>query len=90
MAFLLSSERPAVAAVTLNPIRGFVRWLAKARADRAQRVALANLLEFDAALLNDLGINRQDVVEAMRNAPPKAGETLAARRAQSARNWYNP
>lgn len=90
MAFLLSSERPAVAAVTFNPVRGFFRWLAKSRAERAQRVALAHLLEFDAALLNDLGINRQDVVEAMRNPPPKSGDMLAARRAQNARNWSNP
>jgi len=89
MAFLLSSERPAVAAVAFNPVGGLFRWLAKARAERAQRVALAHLLEFDAALLNDLGINRQDVVEAMRNPPPKAAETLAARRAQNARNWSN-
>lgn len=90
MAFLLSSERPAVAAVTFNPVSGLFRWLAKARAERAQRVALANLLEFDAALLDDLGINRQDVVEAMRNPPPKAGEALAIRRAHNARNWSNP
>lgn len=90
MAFLLSSERPAVAAVTFNPIRGFARWLARARAERAQRAALANLLEFDVALLDDLGINRQDVVEAMRSPPGMAGDRLAARRAQSARNWSNP
>lgn len=90
MAFLLSSERPAVAAITFNPFKGVMRWLAKARAERAQRVALANLLEFDAALLDDLGINRHDVVEAMQNPPPKSGETLAARRAYNARNWLNP
>lgn len=87
MAFLLPSERPAVAAVTLNPIDGLFRWLAKARAERVQRIALANLLEFDAALLEDLGINRQDVVDAMRDPPRTAGQTLAARRALSARNW---
>lgn len=90
MAFLLSSERPAVAAVTLNPIKGLVRWLAKARARRAQRVALTDLLEFDAALLDDLGINRQDVIDAMRSPRRPAGETLAARRAASARNWLSP
>lgn len=90
MAFLLTSERPAVAAVTSGPIRGFFRWLAKGRAERAQRLALANLLEFDAALLDDLGINRHDVIEAMRNPPPKAAEKLSARRAYNARNWSNP
>lgn len=89
MAFLLSSERPALAAVISSPIRGFFRWLAKVRAERALRLALANLLEFDAALLNDLGIDRHDVVEAMRNPPRKAAEKLSARRAYNARNWFN-
>ncbi|MHB1110803.1 MAG: DUF1127 domain-containing protein [Devosia sp.] len=90
MAFLLASERHAAAAVTYSPIRGFCRWLAKARAERARRIALANLLEFDAALLEDLGINRQDVVDAMRDPPRTAGQTLTARRALSARNWLSP
>lgn len=90
MAYLLSGERPVVAAVTLNPIKGLFRWLAKARTRRAQRVALTNLLEFDAALLEDLGINRQDVIDAMRSSQRPAGETLAARRAASARNWLSP
>ena len=90
MAFLLSSERPAVAAVTVNPLRVLARWVARARAARAQRLALADLLEFDAALLADLGIDRQDVVDAMRHPPAQAGAELAARRARSAHNWYNP
>jgi uncharacterized protein YjiS (DUF1127 family) len=90
MAFLLSSERPAVAAVPVNPIKGLFRWLANARTQRAQRVALTNLLEFDAALLEDMGINRQDVIDAMRSPQRPAGETLAARRAASARNWLSP
>ena len=89
MAYLLSGERPARAAVTVNPITGLFRWLAKARAERAQRVALQNLLEFDAALLDDLGINRQDVIDAMRSSQRGAGERLAARRATSARKWLN-
>jgi len=90
MAFLLSSERPAVVAVTLSPIKGLFRLLAKARAERTQRLALASLLEFDAALLDDLGIDRQDVIKAMNSAPDAAGKTLAARRAARARNWRNP
>lgn len=90
MAFSLTGERPAVAAVTSSPIRSFFRWLAKARAERAQRLALANLLEFDAALLEDLGINRHDVIEAMRIPPRKAAEQLSARRARNAWNWLNP
>lgn len=89
MAYLLSGERPAHAAVTTNPFQGLVRWLARARTARAQRTALQNLLELDAALLDDLGINRHDVAEAMRNPPRSAGEALAARRALNARNWLN-
>lgn len=89
MALLLASERPTVAHA-FQPIRRIGRWLAKARADRAQRLALADLLEFDAALLADLGIERQDVVEAMRSPTPKAAAALASRRAENARNWYNP
>ncbi len=87
MAFLLSGERPAVAAVTLNPFRALVRWAAKARAARAQRRALGNLLEFDAYRLDDLGINRHDLFEAMHQYPGNAGAALNRRRAQSSRTW---
>ena len=69
MAYSLSSERPAVAAVTLNPLRAFGRWVAKARAARAQRVALGTLLEFDAHRLDDLGINRGDLFDALHRHP---------------------
>lgn len=89
MVFLLASARPAAAAITSSPIPGVFRWLAEARAERAQRLALAKLLEFDAALLDDLGINRHDVIEAMRNPPRKAAEQLSACRACNARNWSN-
>jgi uncharacterized protein YjiS (DUF1127 family) len=88
MAYLLSSERPTLAAAQFNPVSRVFAWLNKARATRAQRVALENLLEFDAALLADLGIERADVIAALDN--PRAGQALAARRAQSSRNWLNP
>jgi uncharacterized protein YjiS (DUF1127 family) len=87
MAFLLSSERPAVAAVTLNPFRAFARWAAKARAERAQRVALGSLLEVDAFRLDDLGINRQDLFDALNQSTADAGRTLSRRRAQKSRSW---
>jgi uncharacterized protein YjiS (DUF1127 family) len=87
MAFLLSGERPAVAAVTLNPLRAFGRWVARARAARAQRVALDALLEFDSHRLDDLGINRADLFHAMHNSPDRAGRELTARRAERARSW---
>ena len=88
MAYLLSSERPLSAAAQFNPVSRVIAWLAKARAARAQRVALENLLEVDAALLEDLGIDRSDVVEALQN--PHGSQALAARRAQSSRTWLNP
>ena len=86
---LLFSERPGVAAVTPNPFRAFLAWIAAARAKRAQRVALSNLLEFDAALLDDLGIDRQDVINALRHSPEDAARDLAARRAQASTEWLS-
>jgi uncharacterized protein YjiS (DUF1127 family) len=83
----LYDERPDVAARPFHPFRTFVAWIAKVRTRRARRVALSNLLEFDAALLEDLGIRREDVVEALRDPHDGAGRTLAARRAQSSRDW---
>ena len=88
MAYLLSSERPAVAAAQSNPVKSFFAWLAKVRAVRAQRRALEQLLDFDSALLDDIGINRQDLFDAMHST--RSGQTLAQRRAAAARNWLNP
>jgi uncharacterized protein YjiS (DUF1127 family) len=89
MAYSLSGERPAVAAVSTNPFVGFVTWLARTRAGRTRRIALASLLDFDDALLDDLGINRQDVVDALRHHPQEAsGAMLHARRASRARSWF--
>jgi uncharacterized protein YjiS (DUF1127 family) len=88
MAYSLSSERPLSAAAQFNPVTRVFAWLTKARAARAQRTALETLLEFDAALLADLGIDRSDVVKALHN--PRGSQALTARRAQSSRNWLNP
>lgn len=90
MAFLLSSERPSVPAVPLNPFRAIFAWLSDQRAKRAQRAALTGLLDLDAALLKDLGIERHDVFEALRQPQADAGKTLAARRAEASRNWPSP
>ena len=46
---------------------------------RAQRIALGELLRMDPSRLDDLGINPQDVIEALNAAPP-AGPHLASRR----------
>jgi uncharacterized protein YjiS (DUF1127 family) len=83
----LFDEQPVVAARPFHPLSAFAGWIAAARAKHAQRVALSNLLEFDAALLEDLGISRNDVVEALQHPHSIAGRTLAARRAESARDW---
>lgn len=88
MAYLLSSERPAVAAVQSSLVKSVFGWFAKVRAARAQRRALENLLEFDTALLDDIGINRQDLFDAMHST--RVGQTLNQRRAAAARNWLNP
>ncbi|HEY9010982.1 MAG TPA: DUF1127 domain-containing protein [Devosia sp.] len=88
MAYLLSSERPAVAAAQTNPVTSFFGWIAKAARARRQRRALADLLEFDSALLDDIGVNRQDLFDAMHS--PRSGETLNQRRAAAARHWLNP
>lgn len=87
MAYSLSGERPAVAAVTLNPLRAFGRWVAKARAARAQRVALSTLLEFDSHRLDDLGINRGDLFEALHHPAISASRELDERRAKNSRSW---
>ncbi len=87
MAYLLSSERPAVAAAQSNSIRTFLAWIAKVNAARARRRALVHLLEFDDAMLDDIGIRRSDLFDAMHS--PYAGQTLSQRRAAAARHWLN-
>ena len=87
MAYLLSSERPAMAAAQ-SPTFSLFGWVAKLRTARAQRRALEHLLDFDSALLDDIGINRQDLFDAMQTQ--RAGQTLSQRRAAAARNWLNP
>lgn len=89
MAYLLSGERPAVAAAqSTHPFKALFAWLAKVNAARARRRALVNLLEFDDQMLDDIGIKRNDLFDAMQS--PRAGQTLAQRRAAASRNWLNP
>ncbi len=90
MAHLLSSERPAIAAASNNPFRALVTWFAKARAANNRRVALETLLDYDVARLEDLGINRQDLFEALNVPSQRPGHKLAQKRAESSRNWLNP
>ncbi|MDB5540432.1 MAG: hypothetical protein JWQ89_2159 [Devosia sp.] len=90
MVHLLSSERPSMAAAPSNPFSALANWFAKARAHRAQRIALESLLEYDIARLDDLGINRQDLFEALDSPSRRPGYKLSQKRAESARNWLNP
>ena len=83
MALVLSGERPRAAA-RFNPFTLVWTWFAKARAERAQRIALESLLQLDAHRLDDLGINRGDLFDAM-HASHRATRMLAERRESRAR-----
>lgn len=83
MALSLPGERSVAAATPVDPIAALLRWIGKARAARARRVALTALLELDHARLNDLGISRQDIVDAL--AVRDGGRSLGAARARNAR-----
>ena len=63
MALVLDRGRPRARSYHL--LETLTAWVAKMRAQRAQREALAYLLELDAYRLDDLGINRADLFAAM-------------------------
>ena len=90
MALLLSGERSSAAAVSLNPFRLAVAFVGKVRAANTRRQALNNLLSFNDGQLDDLGINRSDLFDAMSVAPSHAARFLDDRRAAKASNWLNP
>jgi len=66
MAYLLSGERPAVAALPNNPLVGVRAWLKRVRAERSRRLALESLLDLEEHRLDDLGISRSEVIDALR------------------------
>ena len=84
MAYLLAGGRPAAAASS-HPFAPVLRWLAAGREARRRRIALAELMELDHWLLDDLGITRNDVIDAF--GRPDTGAALAARRAARAKFW---
>ncbi|MEQ1769646.1 MAG: DUF1127 domain-containing protein [Devosia sp.] len=90
MALLLSGERPSTAAVTLNPFRMAVTWYGRARAAKTQRQAFNSLLSLDAHQLNDLGINRGDLFDAMYAEPRRGIRMLNDRRAKTSSDWLHP
>jgi uncharacterized protein YjiS (DUF1127 family) len=79
MALVLSGERPAAAPASPNPVRILAAFFAKLRAERGQRRALQSLLELDPHRLDDLGINRGDLFDALRT-PRRPTDLLAQRR----------
>jgi uncharacterized protein YjiS (DUF1127 family) len=83
----LFDERPDEAASSFAPFKALAAWIGNFRAKHAQRVALSNLLDLEQSLLDDLGINREDVLEALSNPAARAGRDLAARRARRASDW---
>jgi uncharacterized protein YjiS (DUF1127 family) len=89
MAHLLSGERPALAAAPTSLWQTLVNYLAKARQARARRLMLEALLEFDNSRLDDLGISRGDLFEAMDSPSNRPGIKLSQRRAESARHWLD-
>ncbi len=88
MVHLLSGERPTMAAASWNPVHKLANWFAAARAKRVRRAALRSLLELDTHRLDDLGIQRHDLFEAL-DGTGRPGPKLARKRAESARNWLN-
>lgn len=89
MVHLLSSERPSMAAASSNPFVALVNWIVEARAAHARRIALKSLLDYDESRLEDLGINRQDLFEALESPSQRPGLRLAQKRAESSRNWLD-
>jgi len=79
-----------MAAAHTSPLRALAAWFVKARNRRAQRVALETLLEYDQDRLDDIGINRQDLFQALDAPSQRPGLKLAQKRAESARLWLDP
>ena len=91
MVFSLQGERPRLAVVPAAPLRALFAWIAEARARRSRRAALMQLLDFDASMLNDVGIDRDAVVAALRHPEADAVRLLLhARTARSSRDWLSP
>lgn len=87
MAFLLSSERPAVAGSFSHPFAAFGRWWRMLNAKRTRRTRLEALLDMDEYRLDDLGLNRQDILEAVKQSRDGAA-LLTQRRAERARRRF--
>jgi uncharacterized protein YjiS (DUF1127 family) len=67
MTITFASETTSLPDRIFSALADLGRGLSALRVRRAQRLALASLLELDSARLDDLGINTQDVAEAIRS-----------------------
>jgi len=85
MALSLFGERSIAAATPINPAVAVRRWIARAQAGRARRLVLQSLLELEPSRLNDLGIEREDVLAALALRGSRVGSSLNAVRARNAR-----
>ena len=86
MALVLSGERLGAAAASTSPLKAIVVWFAKFSAARSQRQALDSLLDLDGSRLDDLGISRGDLFDALR-AEHRPTRLLAERRSFHAAGW---
>ena len=89
MALVLSGERSSAAA-TSTPFQFIANAMAKVRAAFRQQTALHDLLALDEHRLEDLGINRADLFDAL-YAPSRPTRLLEERRrARALRDVLNP
>ena len=89
MSLVLSGERPSAAA-TSTPLGFIATVVAKIRAVVRQETALRSLLDLDEHRLEDLGISRRDLFDAM-YAPSRPTRMLEERRrARANRDVLNP
>lgn len=84
MALVLDRGRPRARSFYL--LESVTSWFIQMRAARAQRQALAYLLELDAYRLDDLGINRADLFAAMESKTDSTA-IVADRRARRFRSF---
>jgi tRNA A37 threonylcarbamoyladenosine dehydratase len=83
---MTATARTTAASFVSDAIDAVVRHVRSARARRARRIALVTLMDMDASQLDDLGLNLQDVAEAL-HSPSSAAAVLEARRTRRAAAW---
>ena len=84
MAFSLPGERSLAPALSARPLAAFARWIVQVKAAQTRRAALRAMLDLDCDRLDDLGISRQDIADAM-SRRGNGAMTLNTARARNAR-----